>query len=43
MVPLNETEGGHEENIITKRIEGPIYFYYELEDYFQNHRSYVKS
>ncbi|CAN4096040.1 unnamed protein product [Withania somnifera] len=29
--------------IVPKKMEGPIYVYYQLENYYQNHRRYVKS
>eukprot|EP01118_Nematostelium_gracile_P006789 TRINITY_DN218_c0_g1_i1.p1 TRINITY_DN218_c0_g1~~TRINITY_DN218_c0_g1_i1.p1 ORF type:complete len:308 (+),score=74.14 TRINITY_DN218_c0_g1_i1:46-969(+) len=28
---------------ITKKMKAPVYFYYKLENYYQNHRRYVKS
>jgi len=28
---------------IDKRMEAPVYFYYQLENFYQNHRRYVKS
>ena len=28
---------------IERRIEGPVFFYYELSNFYQNHRRYVKS
>jgi hypothetical protein len=28
---------------ITSKIEGPIYVYYQLDNFYQNHRRYVKS
>lgn len=30
-------------DIQLEQMDGPVYFYYELENYFQNHRRYVKS
>ena len=28
---------------VTERMAGPVYFYYQLDNFNQNHRSYVKS
>lgn len=28
---------------IDTRIEGPVYVYYQLDNFYQNHRRYVKS
>ena len=30
-------------NTVTTEIEGPIYVYYQLDNFYQNHRRYVKS
>ena len=30
-------------NEVTEKISGPIYVYYELGQFYQNHRRYVKS